>query len=668
ISDGSQNAFSYLWNFGDGSTSSIKSPSHNYSSIGPFSVSLSVTSNAGCTDNSTKSVATIYQQPTAKFNVPAEVCYGTSVNYTDQSLASGSTISQWQWDFGDGSLPSTQQNPTHNYASPGTYTVSLIVTSAVGCVSIATTKSLVVNALPMADFISSAPSCVTKTISFTNTSSSNSGAIIKWSWNYGDGGTSSQTSPTHVFASTGTYNVTLQVETDKGCIGIVTSKPVVINPLPVPGFIMPGNCINDPITQFIDTSTIADGSQGLFSYQWNFGDQNANAGNPNTSVTKNAMHKYTATGNYNVAFTVTSNNGCSSTITQVFTINGAVPQSSFSVQGGLQQCSNDSVRILDNSTVFPGRLVKLEIYWDYAGDPLNKLVINNPAAGALYSYKYPEFFAPATKDYIVKVVSYSGINCLSSSQKTVTMLATPNIVFDTITPVCADKNSLQVLANVSNMTGGSGIFSGTGISGGGLFNPQIGSGTYIIRYTYTATNTCSNYKEQKIIVFPVPIVSAGPDKFVLEGGTAVLNGSSSGNGVSYLWMPATYLNNPIIAKPVTTPADDITYTLTVTSADGCIASDDVFVKVLKSPTIPNVFTPNGDGVNDTWIIPYLESYPGATVEIFNRYGSLVYHSVGYPKPWDGTFGGKQMPAGTYYYIINPKNGRKQISGFVDIVR
>jgi gliding motility-associated-like protein len=86
------------------------------------------------------------------------------------------------------------------------------------------------------------------------------------------------------------------------------------------------------------------------------------------------------------------------------------------------------------------------------------------------------------------------------------------------------------------------------------------------------------------------------------------------------------------------------------------------------PAIPNVFTPNGDGINDKWVIQYLESYPGAVVEIFNRYGSLVFRSVGYTKPWDGTFNGKEMPAGTYYYIINPKNGRKQISGFVDIVR
>nr|MBA2744633.1 gliding motility-associated C-terminal domain-containing protein [Flavisolibacter sp.] len=87
-----------------------------------------------------------------------------------------------------------------------------------------------------------------------------------------------------------------------------------------------------------------------------------------------------------------------------------------------------------------------------------------------------------------------------------------------------------------------------------------------------------------------------------------------------------------------------------------------------APTIPNVFTPNKDGINDTWQIQYLESYPGAIIEVFNRYGQKVFHSVGYNTPWDGNFKGSPLPAGTYYYIINPKNGRKQMSGFVDIVR
>ena len=84
--------------------------------------------------------------------------------------------------------------------------------------------------------------------------------------------------------------------------------------------------------------------------------------------------------------------------------------------------------------------------------------------------------------------------------------------------------------------------------------------------------------------------------------------------------------------------------------------------------IPNTFSPNGDGIHDKWEISFLDSYPGATVEIYNRYGQIVFQSTGYKTPWDGTMKGNPLPAGTYYFIINPKNGRKQITGFVDIIR
>lgn len=672
IGDGTQNLFTYSWNFGDGVTDATKNPLHNYTAVGPYSVALVVTSSAGCIDSIRKNVDSVYAQPQAQFTAPAEVCFGTTVNFTDQSNAPASSPAAWSWNFGDASPLVNQQNPTHNYSTPGSYTVTLSMTSAVGCVSTTASKQVVINALPIADFTPSSPTCITKTVTFTDASLPNSGSLNKWTWNFGDGSApvvaTTNTPQTHTYTTAGTYNVTLQVETDKGCVSIVTSKQVVVSPLPVPGFVLPGNCVNDPITQFTDTSSIADGTQSQFTYLWNFGDANATAGNPNTSTIKNATHKYTATGNYNVTVTVTSNNGCSSSLTQVFTINGAVPLSSFGVQNGLQHCSNDSIRITDNSSVNPGKLVRLEIYWDYAGDPTNKVTIDNPVPGSTYAHLYPEFFAPATKNYVVRIVSYSGINCLSSSQQTVVMKATPDINFPAINSVCADENSFQLQASAPNMAGGSGVFAGTGVTTSGLFSPAIGAGTYTVRYTYTGANTCINYKEQVATVYPVPTVSAGPDKFVLEGGSATLNSTSNGVGLSYLWSPVRFLNNPAVPQPVTTPTEDITYTLTVTSSDGCEADDEVFVKVLKAPAIPNVFTPNGDGINDTWVIQYLESYPGATVEIFNRYGSLVYHSISYPKPWDGTFGGKQMPAGTYYYIINPKNGRKQISGFVDIVR
>jgi gliding motility-associated-like protein len=155
---------------------------------------------------------------------------------------------------------------------------------------------------------------------------------------------------------------------------------------------------------------------------------------------------------------------------------------------------------------------------------------------------------------------------------------------------------------------------------------------------------------------------------VLEDGSAILDGQAQGNITQYLWTPGTWLDNTTIATPKVTPLEDITYTLTVTSAQGCTASDRVFVKVLRKPVIPNAFTPNGDGINDTWVIKYLDAYPDCTVDIYNRNGQRVFYSVGYGRPWDGRINGNPLPIGTYYYIINPHNGRKTEAGSVTIIR
>lgn len=669
ISDGSQRQFVYSWQFGDGGTASVKNPAYAYKAVGPFTAKLVVTSGSGCKDSVSKSVNTIYAAPVAAFAGPAETCLGTAASFTDQSTAAGSTVAKWEWDFGDGSPVSTQQNPSHTYAKAGTYLVRLSVTSAIGCVSIATNKKIVVNSLPSADFMVSSPLCEKRTAAFTNTSVANSGSISKWIWNFGDGSPAlQQASPTHSFSPAGTYPVKLQVETDKGCVSAVTTKNVTIHPLPQVGFVVPGNCINDPISTFTDTSSIADGSQTGFQWAWNFGDPNAAPAN-NISSAKNAQHRYTATGDYTVSLKVTSKDGCVDSLKQVFTINGAVPVQQFTLRNGSEHCATDTIFLTDNSFVSPGNLVKTEIYWDYNGDPTNKITVDKPAKGAVYKHAYPEFFTPATKTYRVRFVIYSGITCLTEKDTLITLKASPDIQFGAISPVCANAPAFQLQAGVSNTSSGTGTFTGKGVSTGGLFTPAAaGAGQQRVRFTYKTAEGCTSYREQTVTVYPAPIVNAGPDKAVLEGGTAVLNGSGSGNNLQFLWTPPTALNNPALAQPVVMPSADMTYTLTATSADGCTATDQVFVKVLKTPNIPNAFSPNGDGVHDKWEILYLDSYPGATVDVFNRYGQKVFESKGYARPWDGTLNGKELPIGTYYYLIDPKNGRKPISGFVDIIR
>jgi gliding motility-associated-like protein len=209
-----------------------------------------------------------------------------------------------------------------------------------------------------------------------------------------------------------------------------------------------------------------------------------------------------------------------------------------------------------------------------------------------------------------------------------------------------------------------------------IYNTSTVTHTYADTITFTVklytVNTigCNSDTVSKLFtVYPYPHVNAGPDRVILEGGQITLESVTFANDAQYLWTPSLYLIDNKVARPkVNRPLTDMTYTLTVTARGGCSASDNVFVKLLKFPVIPNTFTPNNDGINDTWRIDYLNTYPDNRVQVFTRSGQLVFESRGYNTPWDGTLKGKPLPFDTYYYIIEPGNGRDPITGYVTILK
>ncbi|HEU5164607.1 MAG TPA: PKD domain-containing protein [Chitinophagaceae bacterium] len=615
----------------------------------------------------------VFNPPSAGFYFTANGCVTSPVDFFDTSGAGGRGIIQWNWNFGDAGT-SLIQNPSHSYATSGTYLTKLSVITDIGCISDTATKNITLTQLPQAKFSINIPSCAGKAITFTDLSTVNGGSsIAKWYWDFGDGSpvviVTNNSPQIHTYTSIGSYNATLKVETNTGCQSFVFTRPVTINLLPEAGFIAPEVCLADPSAPFIDTSKISGGN--ITTWQWNFGDPNANAGNPNTSNLQNPSHRYTVVGNYTATLIAISNNGCTDTISKTFTVNGSIPLANFTVQNANALCSNKIVTIADASTVDFGGIVKTEIYWDWTSDPTIKTIDDIPSPGKLYTHTYPEFGSPVTKTVTIRMISYSGISCLNVLTKTIILLATPILHFDALSEVCSNAEPFQITqAGVANGIQGTGTFSGPGVSASGLFDPTVATaGIHTIRYTFTGANSCGNYMEQTITVNPTPKAFAGPDKIVLEGGAVQLTPAlNAGFPVTYIWTPPTGLNNPNVPDPLSSPADDITYTLKVTSDKGCTTSDQVFVKVLKKPEIPNIFSPNGDGIHDRWVIKALDTYPGCTVEIFNRYGQQIYYSVGYSNPWDGTINGKPVPVGTYYYIVDPKNGRQKQAGYVDIVR
>ena len=683
IGDGTQSQFTYVWDFGDPTSGAangaiIKNPAHNFSTVGPYNIKLGVTSKDGCFTENTKTLSAIYPQAKVDFNLPADVCLGAIASFADMSDGKGRTVTQWFWNFGDGTT-STQKNPTHNYAVADTFDVKLYIKTDAGCNSDTITKKIIVNPLPKPDFTISVPACEKNTIQLKDASVALAGNIVKWNWDFNDGTivTNTTNNPVnHLYTKWGNYTAALSVETNKGCKSLAFSKPIKINPLPVPGFILPEVCLSDAFAKFLDTSKIADNSQSQFSYKWNFGDAKANAANPNTSTLKDPGHKYSAIGNYSADLIVTSKDGCVDSVKQSFTVNGDIPKADYTVPAIASLCSNDSIAIANISTVNFGNVTKLEIYWDWANNPSVKDIDDLPAPDKLYKHLYTNFQSPQTKTFQVRMLAYSGITCVDEIIKPVSIKASPKVQFNNIPGTCLNAPSYQLTQGIE--TGGlTGVYtySGDGINVSGLFNPsKAGVGIHNINYLFVAADGCRDSAVNTIEVWPLPAVNAGPDLFIFDDGQKAIQATAGASvpgsiTITYLWSPSTYLSAADILNPVViNPKDDITYKLTVTNSTGCKNTDDVFVKVLKSLVIPNTFTPNGDGVNDKWEIKYLDAYPGCLVEIYNTVGQLLFRSNGYDKPWDGTYKGNPLPVGTYYYVIAPKNGRKTYSGYVTILR
>jgi len=205
--------------------------------------------------------------------------------------------------------------------------------------------------------------------------------------------------------------------------------------------------------------------------------------------------------------------------------------------------------------------------------------------------------------------------------------------------------------------------------------PTTTAGSYYYRLTVIDASVSSipacRIASNLVVVnmFPKPSVEAGPDRVYLAGHPVTLSATAYGENLSYSWEPPLFMSNATSLNPTVTPPNDIVYTIFVHSSAGCSNSDSVRVKVAPGIFVPNAFTPNGDGVNDYWQIPFLDPGLGAEVSVFNRWGQLVYHSSAAKVSWDGRLNGKPQAAGVYVYVITFKDaGFPSMKGMVTLIR
>ncbi len=294
--------------------------------------------------------------------------------------------------------------------------------------------------------------------------------------------------------------------------------------------------------------------------------------------------------------------------------------------------------------------------------------------------------------------SWTGVNNFSASGSPATINTIPQngagkyFVLVTNSNGCTHIDSTIVAVNpspvavldFSNAPVCSGDSKQLGSSGGGTYlwipaatlssaviaNPIA---TPLVNTTYllTVTNSflCTDTASIFLSVQEKPTADAGPSKIIIKGESVQLQATATGQQLNYFWSPALYINNPQILQPVVSPPDSTRYTLLVTSANGCgTATDFTDVFVYKGIYIPAAFSPNGDGLNDTWKIPALYAFTAFDLSVYDRYGQLVFQNKNVVRPWDGTYKGEPVAAGAYVYIIRLNKAPFEIKGNVLVVR
>ena len=574
----------YNWDWGDGSANAtIQAPCHTYSTAGTYTITLTVTTPNGCSDVYSSQVI-IQEIPQASFTWN-NVCRGQEMDFTNTSTVLGGTISTSDWDYGDGNVDFNQVNGSNTFVLASTYNVTLTVESNLGCTATISNSVSVFNA-PFVDF-NSTNACEDTPLTFTDNSTINPPATItSWDWNFGDGSANgSGNNTTHSFLA-GNYTVQLTVTTSDGCTAS-TNGTVVSYPIPVANFSVPPVC-EGSASLFTNLSTISVGT--VTGYSWNFGGGNFSA-QPNPSYTFSFV---SPTINYPVTLTVTSNQGCSASVSQNAVVN-PLPTADFTVSPD-PVCLGQAVSFSDASTIeAPGTITA----WDYNFNQFQGL----PGLPSTHAYTADASFTYNTAlTYNISFLVTSNQGCTSNVIKQVTVSPIPIPDFSSNIVCLGETSQFLDLSTVTNgtITNWSWDFGdNTGVIPGQFPTHNFGNdGAFSVNLTVTSNQGCTATIIKDAFVNPLPQPSFTASYVCIGNSTSFINNSTINSGSISLniWNFGDATPQDSASSPLHTflLAGDYSVTLTNVSDSGCTASTSLTYFVYPEPVPFFVYQIRGD--------------------------------------------------------------------------
>ena len=696
-------ATSYLWQFGDGNTSTLLNPSHSYNTPGLYTVKLIIYRvNAPgniCIDSTTQQVQIVSGLP-GSFSLSATTgsCVPFTVTFVNQNRPSVTA----SWDFGDGNTGSGD-SVLHTYQTAGIYTVTLTVTVPGGC-TYTSQNTVTVNGPSGSLQYTGGFKCYPDPVRFEATAINTSNLT----WNFGDGNTLTTTQLVvyHNYVNPGIYIPSLTLQNAAGCNyfipGIDTIKVDKIDA----GFTATQqNYCGSTNVVFRDTSNVY---FGKLLVKWDFGD-----GNTGTGTTVN--HNYSITGNYTVQMIVIGNSGCADTVTkqvnvfvnslpvagivavangctnQPVTFSGLVQSTDpiniyqWTISNGVNSSGQDFTYTFATPGIFTVRFITGTVNGCY--DTATHTISISPSPVVTVTPSLSICLGNSVQLNASGATQYDwapsqGLSCINCSNPVATpVITTPYIVTGTNSFGCTSQATVvvTVIQPLTMTTSGndtlcigqsvnlqaSGAASYIWTPAQGLNNPRISNPTaspaVTTTYRVVGYDGFNCFTDTAFIVVAVgqyPTVNLGPDK-TLSTGTVLPLTSTITNGPirDWLWTPDNDLSCGNCALPNALIKNDIRYVVNVTNIYGCSASDSINIKVFCTDAqvfIPNGFSPDGDGINDVLMVRGKGILSVKSFRIFNRWGEVVFEKINFPPNnpaygWNGKIKGIEGPPDVFVY-------------------
>ena len=657
FNDATKGADSLSWNFGDGSfdNSNTKNPTHTYLTRGPRTVVLTAFNKKyGCSYSFSKNL--IIADPKAKFaGLPLTGCYPLFTSFANTSIDGAN----YQWTFGDGNS-SILNNASNTYNLPGRYNVRLIITDVNGCKD-SLTRTNYINVLGPIPYFKAdiTKGCAPFAVQFTDTSRSDS-ALVQWTWDYGDGiqATTSVKGSSHLFAKPGKYSISMTVTDKNGCAKTLVKPDYIVPTFPQPEFTSDTLSCLGKIVNFDATPTIS----FTPTYKWDFADGTV-AGPSGIGTIK---HSYSNYGLYKVWLVVTDGNGCRDSIKHSVFIHK--PKADFSDSAVSIGCGIKQVQFKDLSSGYVNGWK-----WDF-GTGATSLSQNPVYTYTTAGYKTIKLIVTSIAGCTDTLVADSAILVPGPIG---TFSFNPNTGCDPLKVTF--KASSTTTENFTWDFGDGTVISTTSNTVVHTYNKDLSVVPILLLGTTLSDGSYCQLPAKNmtgaVVVSTVTAVSITPKIIKLqEGDYTYSNPITNITGpFSSQWTPMDGIDCPTCFNIIiNSTGGDMTYALTVTdtAAGGCVARDTLRIQNVPCKEdfeIPNVFTPNNDGMNDLFAVKNLCAGYKFEMSIYNRWGGLISSTRSNNIGWDGkTITGEPAPAGTYYYVILIH--AKPYTGFVQLLR